>query len=242
MKPALRYLTATELAYRRRLIAAVYGIAAVLITARWIAALQFGLPEDSPEQTAQQTEISLWITIAAGALVTHGLFSGMKRQRRDVMLIPLPVAPRTLVSSRLLAVLAIQVIAFVIWIGAYALSWRLVPSGHGGLLSVATIPPHVYAASPWTMLSMFAIGVYVCLVVALAHTWRKPWWGNVLFWVAAVFFTNFLVYPAGSSPDVFVPSYSVFESVWGSLYYCTIAATVAAATVFVHLRQTSGRV
>jgi hypothetical protein len=230
-----RYLTATELAYRKRFIMITYCVAVVVLAGRWFSMLNWASLADSPERLAAQVELSLWLTIAAGALVTHGLFSGFKRQRRNRLLTPMPVAPRAVVASRLLTVLTVHAIPLAVWSAGYAL--LRITSDYDGSVSVSTLPPQVYEANFWTLLSFFAISVYVCLLVALAHNWKKPSWGNLLFWIGALLATNFLIYPAGSSPEIFLPGYSVFHSAWGALYYWAAAAALAGTNAFVCLRK-----
>lgn len=232
----LRYLIATELAYRKRFILIVYGVAAAVIAVRWAAMLRWTGLADTPEGVASQVELSLWLTIAAGALVSHGLFSGFERQRRDRLLTPAPLARRTVVASRLLAVVSIHAIPLVLWTAGFAVLESGVIAGYDGTVGLSTLPPRYYDGNGWTLLAFLAIGLYVCFVVALVHAWKKPAWGNLLFLVGAVLFTNFCIYPAGSSPDVFLPGYDVFQSIWGVLYYGAAAAAVAGVTAAVSLR------
>lgn len=228
----------TELAYRRRLLWLAFGIVLVALTARLIA-LALGTAADSPQRLATQSELTVWITIATNALVTHALFSGFKRQKRDRLLIPLPVSARTVVSSRLLAVLLVHAIALVYWMVVYALLRSGVLVDYDGAVAISTLPPQVYYGNGWTLFTMLAVSLYVCLVIALAHVWNKPVWGNLLFWFGALVFTTAFVYPAGSSRDVFVPGYAVFHTIWGALYYAVIAAVVAASIVFCYGRKRS---
>jgi hypothetical protein len=228
----------TEVAYRRRLLWLAYGIVLAALTARLIA-LALGAAVESPHRLATQIELTVWVTIATNALVTHALFSGFKRQKRDRLVTPLPVSARTVVSSRLLAVLLVHVIALVYWTMVYALLRSGLLADYDGAVSVSTLPPQVYDGNGWTLFTMLAVSLYVCLVIALAHVWNRPVWGNLLFWFGALVFTTAFVYPAGSSPDVFVPGYAAFHTVWGALYYGAIAAAVAGLYVFFYTRKKS---
>lgn len=229
-------LTIAELASRKRFITATYAVAACILVLRTVAATIWPAYPDDPGGLAVYVESSLWVLIVAGLLVTHALFRGISRQGRDRMLALLPVAVKTVGISRLLAVLFIHAIPLVVWPAGF---WILKINGsdYNGDIALSTYPVRVYHATIWTLFSMLGVSAVVCLLVALAHTWRKPLWGNVVYWIGALFLIEFFVYPAGSSPEIFVPGISVFTTFPGVLYYGAMAAVLAGFYLRVCLRQ-----
>lgn len=238
-KSLWRYLAAAELSYRRRPIVLVYAIVLGAMVIRWFAMLTWATPAGTEVGIAAQVEVTVWVTIAGSALVTHLLFSGFKSQRRNRMLMARPVSPKTIIASRLVMITALQAIPLGFWLLGYALLRTGLLIDYDGAMSVATLPPHRYDGTIWTLINMFAVCLYVSLLIALAHSWRKPPWGNLLFWPAALIFTSVFVYPAGSSPEVFVPGYGVFNTPWGTLYYGAIAAGMAISITLLYVRKQS---
>jgi hypothetical protein len=235
----LWHLTTSELQHRQRLISTVYAVVLLALTIRLIGVLLFTTVAADPDGFASQIEVTVWATIAASALITHGLFSGYKRQKRNRLLSSLPVSPRTVAWSRLLALALIHVIPFVFWIVGYAGLRIGHIAGYDRSMGLATLPPRQYGITAATPLVLLAISLIVCLIIGLAHTWKKPLWVNALYWILAAGFMNLLVYPAGSSPELFVLGYSVFTSFWGVLYYWTAALILAGLIVMIHTRKRS---
>lgn len=210
----LWHLVKTELNYRKTRILTAYGTLVAFFILRSL--LQSGL-DTWPEDIPFHIHVMLVWTFAMNAFVAHSLFSAAKVEKRDRFFAAMPIPPRAMVISRMLGILLVHMIPLTIWLialGIIRITW-----GYEGEIILATFPPTVATGTVWTLISTLALSLYMSLLIMTAHSVRKSARVNFLFWLGALLFTSFFVYPAGSSPEVFLPGLDAFTSPWGTLYF-----------------------
>lgn len=231
------HLTKAELSYRKKRIAAILGILVGFCILRSVLHLSGwgGVARDIP---AHLNVLVLWTFVLNGFL-THSIFSGAKVERRDRFWAPLPVSSRDIIVSRMLAVGLIHAFALIMWLLMLVAIGSVDAWGYQGRLVVDTIPRTVLEGTIWTVPTMLAVGMYFSLLIMLAHSAKKPTWVNVLFWIGALLFSSFFVYPVGSSPEVFLPGFEAYTTLWGLFYFGILVTGLAYVNFRLFLRKRS---
>jgi hypothetical protein len=231
------HLVKAELSYRKVRIAAILGILFGFFILRSVLQLSGwgGVAVDIP---AHLNVLILWSFVLNGFLA-HSIFSGAKVEKRNSFLAPLPIAPRDIIASRMLAVGLIHGVVLIVWLLMLVVIGSVDAWGYQGGLVVDTIPRTTIEGTIWTVPSMLAISLYFSTLIMLAHSAKKATWVNVLFWIGALLFSGFFVYPVGSSPEVFLPGFDAYTTLWGSLYLGALVAGLVYLNLTLFLRKRS---
>jgi hypothetical protein len=235
--PNMWHLVKAELSYRKVRIACSLSILVGFCILRSVLYLSGwgGATRDIPSHL---NVLILWTFVLNGFL-PYSIFSGAKVEKRDVLLAPLPVSPRDIILSRMLTVGLIHAFALIMWLLMLGAIGSVDAWGYQGGIVVDTNPRTLIEGTIWTVPSMLAISLYFSLLIMLAHSAEKATWVNVLLWIGALLFSGFFVYPVGSSPEIFLPGFEAYTTLWGALYLGALVAGLAYLNFIMFLRKRS---
>jgi hypothetical protein len=231
------HLVIEELRYLKIRIAVGYVVIFALFLTRWL--LQRGgignNPAEIPEHLANMTRLSYFVI----CIIVFSMFSGLNREKRDRLLSVLPIDPLHVILARLFTVLLINLGVFTGFLATVIVILNIDSLHYGGGYLMASMPATLIDGNIWTVISIFLIGLYLSMLVVVGKSWRMPAWLGVIYLVAAVVVTSFLIYPLGTTPDVLLPGWSIYTSFHGVLYLGLFVILTAFLAIQTHLRRQS---
>ncbi len=221
---ALALIVRTELSYRWRKLAWAYGFFFLFALTR--LAMITSQSVTNPDVVSQELGVLVGVSFLFNALLARGLVGTLASEVRPDLVAPLPLKPGLLELATQVTVMLLHGATLVIW-GSLALV--LITLGlwpEAGTIHLPTVPATTIEVSCWTPLALTLVSFYFTLIFLLEQRAPRHSAARAGCWILAIVLTSFLVYPAGSSAELFLPGFGAFNEAWGSFYYLLLVGAL----------------